>query len=103
MTYGDNVLTLANEQQFVYALAANINATLYVVEHRYFSGSKPDGRNEFKKYSEIQDMDPNKVVIDLQEVIKQVRKETQGKIIVSGEDYAGELAILMRKDKTITG
>ncbi|KAI6184645.1 hypothetical protein M3Y97_00618500 [Aphelenchoides bicaudatus] len=101
LTFGGDAKTIANEQTYIYSLAQQLNATIYVVEHRFFGTSFPPGITDknLTDYDSVKNIDAVNAVEDIKAVITKIRNGNDNlNIILTGAEYAGELATLVRRD-----
>lgn len=100
-TSGGKAEDIGKEQKFAQAIAQQINASLYFVEHRFFGDSLPPNFGNAFTYDKIKDIGHENALDDFKKVLADIRQTDNNlKIIVSGSEYAGELAMLLRKDTT---
>jgi hypothetical protein len=95
---------VAAKQEYIFSIAQQLNASLYVAEHRYFGASKPkDG--PYSSPTDVANIGIDLVLEDFKALIKSLRKDGQN-LILSGAGYAGEIATVLRlkdSDKAIFG
>ncbi|KAI6179114.1 Lysosomal Pro-Xaa carboxypeptidase [Aphelenchoides besseyi] len=99
LTFGDSADNVANHQSLIYDIAKQLNATLVVVESRYYGKSTwtiTGNANDLAYYS---DLNVDNILADVKAVITKVRTNNE-KVYLSGAGYAGELATLFRLQNT---
>jgi hypothetical protein len=97
ITYGGDAKKLVTDgpESFIFAVAQQLNASLLVLEHRYF-GDSPVRTAAPVNYNDVLDISAENAIADFTAIIDLVRKTNDRKVILSGSGYAGELATIMR-------
>jgi len=100
LTFGNDADVVGNQQKYIFSIAQQLNASLYVAEHRYFGASKPvAGVTSYPDVDTVADIGIDLALADFKQLVKTLRNDSQ-KVIVSGAGYAGEIATILRMQDT---
>ncbi|KAI6196426.1 hypothetical protein M3Y94_01108100 [Aphelenchoides besseyi] len=95
LTFGDSADNVANHQSLIYDMAKQLNATLVVVESRYYGKSTWTITGTATTLAYYSDLTIDNILADVKAVITKVRTNNE-KVYLSGAGFAGELATLFR-------